>query len=254
MSWAKLDDAILDNRKILKLDVTSFGFHVAAITWCARNLTDGFIPHGKVATLVRTRGVDPYEIATELIAAKLWRETAEGYEIHDYLAYNPSRAKVLAEREREAERKRARRSPDGVRADSARSLPHPDPDPDPVPEEIRDPPLTTFAPPGGSTAEESKSGVHVVAKGARGTRLQDDWRPSAATLAWASEKQWDALAALPEFVDHWTAVPGARGVKLDWDKTFKNRLRQIGERVRPNVRSIVQPVPASGRMWKAGMP
>jgi hypothetical protein len=30
-----------------------------------------------------------------------------------------------------------------------------------------------------------------------------------------------------EFVDYWSAVPGQRGCKLDWDATFRNRVRQL---------------------------
>ena len=35
-----------------------------------------------------------------------------------------------------------------------------------------------------------------------------------------------------EFVDYWTSVPGARGLKLDWAKTFKNRCRELGKKPR----------------------
>jgi len=54
VTWAKLDDAILDNPKIVRVGIVGFALHVAAITWCARNLTDGFIPAYKVKSLLAT--------------------------------------------------------------------------------------------------------------------------------------------------------------------------------------------------------
>lgn len=57
MTWAKLDDAILDNEKIAKAGLVGFAFHVAAITWCARNLTDGFVPSQRVACLLDVTGL-----------------------------------------------------------------------------------------------------------------------------------------------------------------------------------------------------
>jgi hypothetical protein len=33
-----------------------------------------------------------------------------------------------------------------------------------------------------------------------------------------------------EFRDYWAAVPGQKGVKLDWPATWRNRIRQICER------------------------
>lgn len=33
-----------------------------------------------------------------------------------------------------------------------------------------------------------------------------------------------------EFVDHWKGVPGSKGVKLDWEATWRNRMRALQER------------------------
>ena len=37
---------------------------------------------------------------------------------------------------------------------------------------------------------------------------------------------------IDEFIDYWRAVPGVRGLKLDWDATFRNRLRETATRHR----------------------
>ena len=63
MTWAKLDDAILDNPKIAKAGVIGFAMYVAGITWSARNLSDGFIPSAAVRRLL-----DLSELSDEVVA------------------------------------------------------------------------------------------------------------------------------------------------------------------------------------------
>lgn len=43
----------------------------------------------------------------------------------------------------------------------------------------------------------------------------------------------DLDAATREFVDYWRGVPGARGRKLDWPATWRNRMREVGYRRSP---------------------
>jgi hypothetical protein len=62
-----------------------------------------------------------------------------------------------------------------------------------------------------------------------GKRLPEDWTPSNADCDFAYElglggQGLDEAAA--EFRDYWRGVPGQRGRKLDWDATFRNRLRE----------------------------
>jgi hypothetical protein len=65
----------------------------------------------------------------------------------------------------------------------------------------------------------------------RGTRIPDDWEPSAALIEWAAkEHRVDARAVAAEFVDHWRGIPGKDGLKVDWDGTFRNRVRYLVRR------------------------
>jgi hypothetical protein len=65
------------------------------------------------------------------------------------------------------------------------------------------------------------------AKKAKATRLPQDWRPSNATVESLSrELDTDAVQHIPSFVDYWIAVPDAKGVKLDWNATFRNSVRR----------------------------
>ena len=102
MPWVKLDDRFPSHRKIALLSDRAFRLHVAAICWSAENLTDGRITDRELTLITHIRGVKT--TAQQLEEAGLWDRTADGWAIHDYLDYNPSRVQVLAERKKNAER------------------------------------------------------------------------------------------------------------------------------------------------------
>lgn len=77
--------------------------------------------------------------------------------------------------------------------------------------------------------DNSTSGKAVSAD-KRGARLAEDWRPSAEDRAFAADLGLDPDVTADEFRDYWTALPGARGRKLDWSKTFRNRCRELAGR------------------------
>lgn len=62
----------------------------------------------------------------------------------------------------------------------------------------------------------------------RGTRLPKDWEPSEALKEWALNERPDLKLnrTIESFKDYWCAVAGQKGVKLDWDATFKNWVRR----------------------------
>ncbi|MFF7147542.1 hypothetical protein ACFZAO_05645 [Streptomyces griseoaurantiacus] len=112
MPWVKLDDRFPSHRKIALLSDRAFRLHVSAICWCAENLTDGRISDRELALVTRVRGVKA--TAKQLEDAGLWDRTDDGWVIHDYLDYNPSREQVLLERKKNAERQeRFRRRKNG---------------------------------------------------------------------------------------------------------------------------------------------
>jgi hypothetical protein len=63
------------------------------------------------------------------------------------------------------------------------------------------------------------------ARASLGTRIPDDWQPTASEIAFAEASGLDAAEAAAEFRDYWRAVPGAKGRKLDWSATFRNSCR-----------------------------
>lgn len=99
MPWANLDDQFPKHPKVVPLSDAAFRLHVAGICYSAQYETDGVVAAEMVPLLVprfRQRSLD------ELLAGKrpLWVPHAEGYEIHDYLEWNRSKAQIEAERER----------------------------------------------------------------------------------------------------------------------------------------------------------
>jgi hypothetical protein len=62
-------------------------------------------------------------------------------------------------------------------------------------------------------------------KEARGSRITRDSVMPDECRKFALEYHRDPDAAWAEFVDYWVGVPGARGLKLDWPATFRNRIR-----------------------------
>lgn len=77
--------------------------------------------------------------------------------------------------------------------------------------------------------EDQKQGGELVQAplATRGTRLPPDWKPSDDLTAWAIAERPDVdmPRCIAEFVDYWRGVAGAKGVRLDWDATFRNAVR-----------------------------
>lgn len=110
MGWVRLSDDFLDHEKFLKAGPLAGYLNIAAIAWSNRNLKDGRIPRAQVSRLVNFDGfahhmwmgevagggddVKPLELAEELVDAGLWEAIEDGYAIHDYLDYQPSKASI----------------------------------------------------------------------------------------------------------------------------------------------------------------
>ncbi len=120
MAWVKLDDKRALNKKLRAAGFAARGLDEAAICWAAHEETDGFISDGDVAMLASLHGCKKVQpLIDALLRENRWRRWTDpdGYEIVDYLKYNPSRADLESARERDRERKRNRAN---GHADSAR--------------------------------------------------------------------------------------------------------------------------------------
>jgi uncharacterized protein YdaU (DUF1376 family) len=66
----------------------------------------------------------------------------------------------------------------------------------------------------------------------RGSRLQPDWEPGEGGIAFAQQQglaNGKAHAELAKFRDYWCAQPGQKGVKTDWQATWRNWVRKATE-------------------------
>lgn len=101
MPWFKVDDQLAVNMKVLAAGNTAMGLWVRAGSWCAAQLTNGFVPDGMVPVLGGSR-----RDAEALHAAGLWHAAEGGWQFHDWDEYQPTREQVLAERAAAADRMR----------------------------------------------------------------------------------------------------------------------------------------------------
>jgi hypothetical protein len=146
MSWVRLDDQFPDHPKVAGLSNEAFCLHVTAMCWTAKQQTDGKLP-SRLLTRLAWRCQDPATAAAELIEAGVWDKTPEGWEIHDFLVYNPTKEQVaeLAAKRSAAgvagamARWQTDGKPDGKphgKQDSKIMPPSPSPSPSPIPDPI----------------------------------------------------------------------------------------------------------------------
>lgn len=249
MAWVRIDENFAQHPKVLKAGPLGMAMHVAALCYCNRHLTDGFVPKQIACMLLDLTGIgmrmwssetmggghdaEWQMIVDDLVEAGLWRPIEGGWMIHDYLVYQPSREQV--QRLKEVRSEVGRRGGMAKREQTAGNLPskepskttskreakvNPDPDPDPVSikERVED------APP---SASPSANGKHEPeTREARGKRLNldvlpDEWR------AFCAQQRPDLNpdATWQRFRDYWIAKPGKDGRKADWLATWRNWVR-----------------------------
>lgn len=108
MAWARLDDQLDDHDKFLQLSSAAIGQWTLALTYASRKMSDGFISTARAKLQIVGRGEDYDAITGELVTAGLWDVVEGGFQIHDYLDYNPSREQIERGIEQTRERLLAR--------------------------------------------------------------------------------------------------------------------------------------------------
>ncbi|HEY1178259.1 MAG TPA: hypothetical protein VGF17_19060 [Phytomonospora sp.] len=118
MPWFKVDDNLAFHAKAVAAGNAAMGLWVRAGSWCAQQLTDGFVPDHIAATL--GRAVE----AQRLVDAGLWHREEGGYRFHEWAdeGRQPTRAEVERRRRDDRTRKAdaraaaaARRAQNGAR-------------------------------------------------------------------------------------------------------------------------------------------
>lgn len=119
MAWVRIDDQTPRHDKMLKAGPAACWLWVCGIAHAQSQLTDGFISLASLPMIGVAGNVQ--KLADQLVSVGLFDKVEGGYQVHDYLHHNPSRADVLAKRAEDAERKKAghsKRIPDGIPAES----------------------------------------------------------------------------------------------------------------------------------------
>lgn len=107
-TWIKLHDNFWRNPKILAAGEDAGTLYVQGLCYCSDGLTDGRIPTAALRTLTAKK--DARTLARILVREGLWIETPTGWEVHDYLSVQRSRAQVESERQKARDRKARSRS------------------------------------------------------------------------------------------------------------------------------------------------
>lgn len=107
MPWARVDDKLHSHPKVRRAwrCRPALGIHLLALSFCMDQGTKGHLTPEWVEDQLpkpaeRQRTVDA------LVEAGLWREIDDGWEVHDFLDWNPSPEDIEARRAADRERKR----------------------------------------------------------------------------------------------------------------------------------------------------
>jgi hypothetical protein len=106
MAWLRIDDRVRTHPKVVQAGMTAAWFWFCGICYCREHLTDGFIAKAMLPTLSAGAGTKAAALAAKLVKVGLWHEVEGGYQVHDFLDWNPARAEVLRKRKEDADRKR----------------------------------------------------------------------------------------------------------------------------------------------------
>ena len=105
MTWTKLDENFDQHPKVVAAGLLAELMHIHALIYCNRHLTDGFVSEFVIGRLLdrdeltQLSNDSPKAFAGLLVEIGLWDEVPGGYQIHDFLEYQPSRASVLTLRD-----------------------------------------------------------------------------------------------------------------------------------------------------------
>lgn len=113
----RLDDQFTEHPKVVEAGPLAAWLYVCGLTYCARQLTDGFIP---AAQLPRLTSGPVGKLAARLVAVGLWEPADGGYRVHDYLDYQPSRDEVEEARQQVSSARSAAGRLGGLRSGQVR--------------------------------------------------------------------------------------------------------------------------------------
>jgi hypothetical protein len=213
MPWFKVDDGFHGHPKVMDLSLPSVGLWTLAGSWCAKYLTDGYVPSKTLPRLGGTVGQ-----AEELHGAGLWEPAEGGWQFKDWADYQPSKAEVEAERLAARERmKKVRAAKKGVQKDTDGSGEQPANIAGTSPE-VRVTPSQSLSHPDPLSNERER----------RATRIPDPFILTTEMRVWARDEVplIDVDRVTRQFVDYWRAASGKTATKKDWIAAWRYWLRR----------------------------
>jgi hypothetical protein len=134
MTWSRFDDAAPKHPKAGMAGNEAWGLWAAAVMYCNRYLTDGFVPTAALARECLPVPITPSKakkLAEQLCEARLrpedpglFERVEGGYRVHDFLDWNPSKAEVESKRKADRERKKTRPDSGGSPVDIPSGIPN----------------------------------------------------------------------------------------------------------------------------------
>ena len=91
MTWTKLPDEHDQTQPLVDLSDGGYRLYVDGLVYANRHRTDGFVPNGAVRTVSPTYRPG---LLSELVARGLWLRKPGGYQIHDFLRFQLSKAQL----------------------------------------------------------------------------------------------------------------------------------------------------------------
>lgn len=109
MVWFKVDDGLHASHKVLRLPrsvrLSAIGLWTLAGAWSAHEELDGFVPDFILPEL----GATP-RLVEALLSCGLWQKGKDGSQFSNWAEYQPTRAEIETNREKERDRKRKYRA------------------------------------------------------------------------------------------------------------------------------------------------
>lgn len=114
--WARLDDGLIDHRKIFEAGARlgkngaaiALGLYAVGLMWCNKHLSDGQLPIDVVKQFPHVQ--NPLHVADALTHVGLWEKNGKGYQVHDFGDFNPTAKDVKARRAKDRRRKAEERA------------------------------------------------------------------------------------------------------------------------------------------------
>lgn len=215
--YARFDIGMDEHPKIMMLSDAAFRALHEATYYSRRQRSDGFI---RAEIAVRKWGADSVAelCANDPEKPSLFSTTKSGvpgYQIHDFDKHQTTNADI--DRKREAGKIGANaRWKSGSDANRMRPGKRTDATPVGITETDTD------------TETDTSTSKEVERPAKRGSRLSPDWLPSTESIAKAKDDAPDVdhKSEHSVFVDYWIAQPGQKGVKTNWDSTWRNWMRR----------------------------